>query len=51
MEGFMHRPAAVTPRLRSNAMKALAPAIVVGTALRVEVQARPTAYPQLASIE
>jgi len=37
--------------LRSNAMKAIVLAVIVGTALRVGAQARPEPYPQMASVE
>jgi hypothetical protein len=39
------------PQLRSNLIKAIVLAFIVGTALRVEAQASPEPYPQMASID
>ena len=42
---------AAKSQLRSNAMKALVLAVIVGTVLIIEAQTRPEAYPQMASVE
>jgi len=46
-----YRVTAAKSQLRSNAMKAMVLAVLVGTGLRVEAQTRPEPYPQMASFE